>query len=94
MVELVGHDSQTYGAQAAYKEGQDQRKTLPGTGRFCNVTGLLNHVDVGAGVGKELSVEIELGEYGLILDGRNRPLSIETASPKKQQDIFKELELL
>jgi len=53
-------------------------------------------VDVGAGKGETLKSNIETGEFGLLLDGRNRPMNV-SSNPKAraelQRKIFKDLEL-
>lgn len=51
---------------------------------------LKKDVDVGAGKGKPVSMNIELGGHGLILDGRNRPLELEVSESRtaSQKRIF------
>ena len=48
-------------------------------------------VDIGNGQGKILEKDVELGEFGLILDGRNNNLVTNTTL---QQEIYKELGIL
>jgi len=50
-------------------------------------------INVGAGRGETLNIEIEVGLEGLILDGRNRPMISDQNSVFAQQKIFKELGL-
>lgn len=52
-------------------------------------------VNIGAGKGKELQKEVEVGSHGLILDGRNRPLSQELSDGRAetQKEIFRSLGL-
>ncbi|HMO01395.1 MAG TPA: glutamate mutase L [Oligoflexia bacterium] len=54
---------------------------------------LSNYVDVGAGFGKELKREIEVGLVGLLSDGRNRPLSRFAITPEYQKRLLGKLEL-
>ncbi len=54
-------------------------------------------VNVGVGAGEVLEKTIEIGQVGLLLDGRNRPLNFAPNAPEriiKQKEIMKKLGLL
>ncbi|MCB0331513.1 MAG: glutamate mutase L [Bdellovibrionales bacterium] len=57
---------------------------------------LTGYIDVGAGPGKELRKDVQLGMYGIIADGRNRPqefLDSAVDVARQQTRLFQELEL-
>jgi uncharacterized protein (TIGR01319 family) len=58
------------------------------------VVPLHGSVDVGAGRGREVEREVNLGVGGIILDGRGRPLVGTSLSVKSQQQAYRELGLL
>lgn len=71
-------------------------KLEPGRTALLTVSPLHRSVDVGAGAGVVLEREIAVGEFGLILDGRNRPLQLPlepSARRAAQMAIFKDLGL-
>ena len=51
-------------------------------------------VDVGAGPGVALNVELEGGEVGILLDGRGRPLRIPSGSSERVAAIEQWIENL
>jgi uncharacterized protein (TIGR01319 family) len=73
-----------------------QVKLEPGRHYSLKVEPLSSAVNVGTGPGRALQREIEAGECGLILDGRNRPFIFESekaAQAAAQRRIYKELGL-
>ncbi len=70
-----------------------QRVDIP-EGQVCEirVEPLQKSVDLGNGQGEKISKTITVAEYGLILDGRNRP--IRNTKNELQNEIYKELGLL
>jgi len=67
-------------------------------GRRCHlkIEPCAGSVDVGVGPGKAVTKEIEAGCEGLILDGRNRPLSPPGGIKGRlfQEKLFREMGLL
>jgi uncharacterized protein (TIGR01319 family) len=51
-------------------------------------------VDVGAGKGESLEREVVVGECGIILDGRNRPIIVSSNSVEEQNRIYTALGLI
>lgn len=64
-------------------------------GRSCVLTikPLHSSVDCGQGAGKEVSSRIVAGIYGLLLDGRNRPLASDYYGPAAQCKVLETLNL-
>lgn len=52
------------------------------------------HVDVGAGPGKICEQQVQSGECGIILDGRNRPLQAGSFSAHRQAQVYRNLGLI
>lgn len=52
------------------------------------------NIEVGGGAGERIERIVNLGECGLILDGRNRPFSEGSFSLEARFDVFKELGLI
>ena len=46
-------------------------------------------VDVGAGLSQQINTTIQGGQVGIIIDGRGRPLHINTSSSKRISDLKK-----
>ncbi len=51
-------------------------------------------IDIGAGKGEPLERKVVVGECGIILDGRNRPIEVSSDSVAEQQRIYEALGLI
>lgn len=62
--------------------------------RILKVEPLDRSVDIGAGKGESLQRKVIVGECGIILDGRNRPIVVSSDSVEEQQRVYKALGLI
>ena len=85
-------------AECLVQRGLVTRYSLPAKQKVkLKLTPLHALIDVGAGPGKILEREILTAEYGLLLDGRNRPIELPSKDSERialNQKIYENLELL
>lgn len=71
------------------------RLTTPNTGKgMLRVVPAHSSVDVGAGAGKVCEREVNLGECGIVCDGRNRPFMLPEPRAMAQRAVFSNLGIL
>ncbi len=58
------------------------------------VVPLKRSVNVGAGVGEVVERRVELGECGILCDGRNRPIVMSADTARAQNQVYRNLELI
>jgi uncharacterized protein (TIGR01319 family) len=58
------------------------------------VVPLKRSVNVGAGVGEVIERRVELGECGILCDGRNRPIVMPADTAHAQSQVYRNLELI
>jgi uncharacterized protein (TIGR01319 family) len=74
-------------------KGEVTRHQLAVSSGLLRAVPLHHSVDVGGGPGVEVSRVVSFGESGILCDGRNRPFTEGSVSPKSQSKVFQALGL-